>query len=355
MKILPIYVAKVLLGTIGLCCLVILGLDTFFGFVNELRYVGTGDYNLLQAATYLVFSLPLRLYTMFPLSALIGSLLGLGLLASHSELIAMRAAAVSVADIAGYVLKTATVLIVLVVIIGEVVAPVALRVGQQQKAFALSGGQAVQTAYGTWLRDGNSFIHIQRFRGNRHVEGITRYQFDDDLQLLTASYARSGEYHRESWNLFDVNESHFFPKKVTTQYYSSAVWHSVINPQVLEVVAVDKLEQLSVMDLWRTIHYRQANELETEHHWLTFWQKILHPFATLVMMLLAIPFVFGPLRSVTMGVRIVIGVLVGFSFHTLNALFGPMSLVYDLPPLMGAMLPTFMFALIGYALVKRLR
>lgn len=88
---------------------------------------------------------------------------------------------------------------------------------------------------------------------------------------------------------------------------------------------------------------------------LAFWQRLVQPFAALVMIMLAIPFIFGPLRSVTMGLRIVTGAAVGFAFYLLNQFFGPFCLVYQIPVFLGAILPTLFFAGLGFWLLKRVR
>jgi lipopolysaccharide export system permease protein len=73
----------------------------------------------------------------------------------------------------------------------------------------------------------------------------------------------------------------------------------------------------------------------------------MQPFATLVMIFLAIPFIFGPLRSVSMGLRIMAGVIVGFGFYILNQFLGPMSQVYQIPAVVAALVPTMVFAMLG--------
>jgi lipopolysaccharide export system permease protein len=72
------------------------------------------------------------------------------------------------------------------------------------------------------------------------------------------------------------------------------------------------------------------------------------------MMLMALSFIFGPLRSVPMGVRVVTGISFGFLFYVLDQIFGPLSLVYNMPPVLGALLPSMLFLLISvYMLLKR--
>ena len=73
------------------------------------------------------------------------------------------------------------------------------------------------------------------------------------------------------------------------------------------------------------------------------------------MVFLVIPCIFGPLRSATLGLRMIVAVAMGFGFYILNSFFGPMSIVYQFPPFLAATLPSLLFLCAGIILVKRVR
>ena len=81
-------------------------------------------------------------------------------------------------------------------------------------------------------------------------------------------------------------------------------------------------------------------------YFLEFWKKVLAPIATLSMVLVACSFIFGPLRSVTMGLRLIFGIFAGLGFRYLQDFSGYASLVYDFSPLLAAALP-IAFCLLG--------
>lgn len=350
---LTIYIAKTLLGTILLALTLLVGLEFLFSLVNEIRHVGTGDYTTTKVISYILLSLPSQIYDMFPMSALLGTILGLGLLATRSELIVMRAAGLSMGDIIIAVAKLAIFLIVGTCLLGEWVAPTLDKFATEQKAVALSGGQALRTEHGTWMRDGNNFIHIQSMDAGKHLEGITRYEFNQNMELQKASVARNAEYLDDHWVLHDIKETLFEKGKISRNRISIQTWVSDIDPDVLSLVGTKDIEDLSLIGLWQTIQYREANALDVKPYQLAFWQKLGRPFATLVMMFLAIPFIFGPLRSATMGLRMLVGILVGFAFYTFNELFGPLTLVYPIPPILGALLPSCFFFGLGLILMRK--
>ncbi|HRE33027.1 MAG TPA: LPS export ABC transporter permease LptG, partial [Candidatus Berkiella sp.] len=311
------------------------------------------DYTTQSAIAYILLSLPAQIAQAFPMSALVGTLLGLGLLASRSELIVMRSVGWSIGDIIWAVMKLALVLVFFVWMLGEWVAPMTDNIAHHQKATALSQGQALATTQGTWLRDGYAFVHIQSIEDSHHLTGVTRYEFNEQQQLQKASFAKTAEYDHHHWVLHDIQETIFGEANLTKAHIEKQDWNSNIKPEIFTIVGVKDLDELSITGLWKTIRYRQANHLDAKPYLLAFWQKMMRPFATVVMMFLAIPFIFGPLRSATMGLRMLVGVMIGFVFFTINQLFGPLTLVYSLPPILGASLPTLLFLGGGLYLLKR--
>lgn len=348
-----LYIAKTISIAILLTMLLFVGLEFIFSLVNEIRHVGTGSYHTESALMFILLSTPQHIAEIFPMASLVGSLIGLGLLASRSELIVMQAAGFGLQDIIIAVLKLAAVLAACIWLLGEWVAPFTDKMAHQQKALALSSGQALGTLHGTWLRDGNDFVHIQRMVGTGHLEGITRYEFDDNMKMKKASFARFADYSLDHWELHDIQETLFEPKSISKKHSEKLNWKSAIQPSILSIVGVKDLDGLSLTGLWQTLRYRHANHLDTKPFELALWQKLVRPFATLVMMFIAIPFIFGPLRSATMGLRMLVGVLAGFTFFTFNQLFGPLTLVYHLPPVIGAWLPTLLFLGVGLGILKR--
>jgi lipopolysaccharide export system permease protein len=111
MLIIHKYLAKVIVSTILLVILLLLGLEAFIEFTREFPDVGTGYYGLLQVFVYVPMVLPLQVYRLFPMAGLLGSMMGLGVLASHSELIVMRTFGLSVANIASVTIKISAVLV----------------------------------------------------------------------------------------------------------------------------------------------------------------------------------------------------------------------------------------------------
>lgn len=354
MKIIDRYIAKTLLSTTLLVMLVLLGIDFFIQFVNEFNDVGKGDYSLLSALFYVFLSLPNDIYRLFPMAGLIGCLMGLGLLASHSELIVMRAASMSIMQISRSVLMMVIFMIMIVTLIGEGIAPYALHYADQFKALAKSRGQAVITRQGAWFREGDYFIHIGRVIDGERLENVTRYHFNDAHELLDVSEAAKARYRNDQWHVNNVRQSYPSFTGVKTKHTTSTIWPMSLNPSILAI----SQEESEEMSLWRLMHmmqYKKINHTEHTEFALAFWQRLFQPLSTCVMIMLAIPFIFGPLRTATAGSRLLLGCIVGIGFYILNKFFGPITVVYQLSPLFAALLPPALFFMLGMYMLSRTR
>ena len=116
----------------------------------------------------------------------------------------------------------------------------------------------------------------------------------------------------------------------------------LLSPELLNVVTIDP-EDLSARDLYRYARYMRDNGLDPGRYELAFWKRVVAPLAGLVMLFLSIPFVFGPLRSVGTGQRLLWGVLTGVAFYLVNQTMTHMGQVYGLPALLSALLPPMLF------------
>jgi len=353
-KIITKYLGTTIITYILLVMLLLLGLLAFIEFTREFSSIGTGSYGLLQVLAYVSLMLPSGVYLFFPMAGLLGCVIALGLLASHSELIIMRAAGVSLVNITVAIAKAAIILIIVMLVVGEVLAPIAQKIAIRQRTTAMSGGQALLTVQGTWVRSGSNYVHIDLVSGNRELHGITRYEFDGNHKLKTASFAESGAYQDGKWKFKNIVQTTFTDEKTTSATFPEQEWEIPLSRRLISMAHLDP-DQESLLQLYSYIKHRKQSGLNTESYEFIFWQRVFAPLATLIMILLAIPFVFGPLRSTTMGLRMLVGVMVGFSFHILNQFVSSMSAVYQAPPMLAAILPTMLFAVIGGVLVFKAR
>ncbi|RAU46918.1 MULTISPECIES: LPS export ABC transporter permease LptG [unclassified Pseudomonas] len=330
---------------------IILGLASLFAFIDEMADI-SDTYTFWDAGSYVVMTAPRRLYDMLPMAALIGCLIGLGTLASSSELTIMRAAGVSIGRIVWAVMKPMLVLMVAGLLIGEYVAPVTEASAQAARSLAQGTGDAQSARHGLWHRQGEEFIHINTVQPNGLLYGVTRYRFDDQRHMLSASFAKQANYKTDYWLLKDVSTTLFQEGRTEVVTAPEERWDISLSPQLLSTVVLPP-ESLSMTGLYGYAHYLADQGLANGRYWLAFYTKILQPLVTVALVLMAISFIFGPLRSVTLGQRVFTGVLVGFTFRIAQDLLGPSSLVFGFSPLFAVLVPAGICALAGLWLLRR--
>ncbi|MFD1261280.1 LPS export ABC transporter permease LptG [Entomomonas asaccharolytica] len=368
------YIASSILNSILIIIFIIICLASLFALVDQVNDF-KNNYGILQALQYVALTAPRRLYDNLPMAALVGSLIGLGTLASRSELTIMRAAGMSTGRIVYAVMKPVFIIMIASVLIGEYIIPKTETKAIANKELAISYNidqQVIEQTLlkGTWHRQGHEYIRINSVQPNGLLFGVTRYYIDNQ-QIKYASYAKQAIFEDNEWQLKDSVTTCFNDDHTKNIQHTSETWLTPtpscdiasiqekvtpidITPELLTTINSNP-SNLSIAGLWKYIHYLEDQELNNDNYWLKFWEKLLQPIKTLALVLLAISFIFGPLRSVTMGQRIFIGVTIGFVFKIVHDLLGPASLVFNFPPLLAAITPSIVCIIIGVYLLKRKR
>lgn len=353
MMLLDRYIFRTVFTTTLVVLAALLVLDTFFNLLNELEDISE-NYGLRAILQYLLLSMPNQVYEILPVALLVGGLLGMGSLATHSELIVMRGAGRSLLRLVGAALSAGLVLSVLVTLIGEYIAPASERLAKVHSFAVRTGHEVMYRGYNFWARDGDYLISIGAAEPGPTLIDIAAYQLDEQGQLLSVAYAQRARYRDGSWLLEGIEQRTIRPEAITRTELTEIAWDSVITPQTLEVLTADP-DDLAMRELLTYIAYLEDNGLDTRRHQLAFWTKALAPLANLSMLFIAMPFAFTRQRSAGMGQRLVIGILLGLAFFLLNRMLGNIVLLYNFPPIIGAALPMVLFYGAGALALSRLR
>jgi lipopolysaccharide export system permease protein len=352
LKILDVYIGRTILSTSMLTLSVLLVISAMFKFIDQMRSVGRGYYDMVHAALFTLYSVPGDLVTFFPMAALIGGLIGLGMLASNSELVVMQAAGMSRINIVVSVMKTAVIMMLIVMAVAEWGAPISDKAARELRIKAISDGNIFAAQQGVWAKDGDQFVNIKQVDDFGNLNNIVIYQFDADLKLISIVSADTAVFKNDAWLLQQVKRQQFTESRIELAQLQQQRWRSSLTPEKLGVVTI-KPEMLSLVGLIDYVDYLEQNGQEASRYQLAFWRKALQPLTIIAMLLMALSFIFGPLRSVTMAARVLMGILTGFAFYMTNEVFGPIALVYQLPPAAGAMLPSVLFILLSIYLMRK--
>ncbi len=352
MRIIDFYIGRVIASATFITLAVFVNVSGIIKFVEQIRAVGRGNYDLSHAALYVFYALPRDMEIFFPMSALIGGLIGLGMLASNSELVVMQAAGLSRLDIIKSVMKTALILVLISMAVGEWLAPSGEAKAREIRAQAISGGSLISAKSGVWAKDGDYFINIGEVLEQGKLKKIQIYRFNEQLKLESWLSAQSAVYQQNGWLLTGVVDTQLGEDNIVTKNAEQQLWKSSLTPKKLGVVTVTP-ESLSVRGLLDYLDYLKANEQDPSRYKLALWRKLMQPLTVVVMLLLALSFIFGPLRTVSMGARIMMGVFTGITFFICNEVLGTLSLVYQLSPLLGAVMPSLIFLVVTWFVMNK--
>ncbi|MCG8669426.1 MAG: LPS export ABC transporter permease LptG [Pseudomonadales bacterium] len=352
MRLLDGYIARAVFFAVLVVLLIVVGLDSVFSFVAELEEL-EADYQILQALFYILLTTPRRIYEFIPISTLIGCLVGLGALANTSELTVMRAAGVSVMRIVYAAVKPVLLFVGIALALGQFVVPKTEQFAQSERSRQIDGSEALSSRYGYWFRDEDAYVHINAIQPNGVLYGVARFKYDHKQTLVSSDYSERALFQGDHWVLFNVNETVLKPYRTLTKRHDSLRWDSEITPDFLSIVAL-KPDHLSITGLLSYARQLSGQGLESGEYYFAFWKKVLQPVATVVMVFIAISFIFGPLRSVTMGQRITAGVVTGLGFNYAQELLGHVSIVFHVSPFIAAGIPIMICFAVGIYLLKRI-
>ena len=331
-----------------------MALFTFVNFLDQLGSLGKGNYGLAQAIEFVILTIPRLLYELFPMAALLGTIIGLSILANDSELIVMRASGVSMVQITTAALKMGGMFVIFAVVVGEIVSPFTETKAQRGRAEALQQNIQQQTNFGLWMRDTQTYVNVGEVLPDLTLLRIKVFEFDPDKRLRSMVTADDGIFQDDFWLVNNVKQTLIDPQGQTeTLETPSAQWQSRVTPQILSVFLIQP-DQLSFWQLSRYIKHLAANQQKTDPFELAFWGKLMLPLSTAVMVVLAIPFVFTNIRSGGLGRSLFIGIMLGLGFYAANKGFGYVVLANGISPFLGATLPVIAFLFLALVMMRRI-
>ena len=352
------YIGKAAILGILLVWLSLTLLMLMFSLLSELRDA-SASYSVADVIWYVVQTGPRSAYEIFPVSALLGSLLGIGSLASANELVAFRTAGVSRLRLAAAGLSGALLLAIPVMLMGEWIAPGAEQQARAFKMNQLVGQVIIGGPSGMWMRDGNDIINIRRplltsDHGEQSIsfQNVEIFRFSGFAGLQKIIHAENAFFDGDQWTLEGVFETDITPAGVIPSKQERTTWDSGVNPELLES-AVTRPPYLSLRILWEQLEYLQRNGLDDVVYRAAFWEKIFYPFVIIALVLAGMPFVFGSARQHNLGARLFIGMTLGGLFMLINGAAQNFAAAYALPIALSTILPSVLLTTVAIVILRK--
>ena len=335
--------------------LVLAVLATLFGFVEvveQLEDVGDGHYGILQAITFATLILPDRLLEVIPVVALLGSMVALGGMAAANELVATRAAGVSVRQLAWGIGKVALMAALLIGLLAEFVVPDLEQRARELRAAAISESLVDRDEAGFWARRGQEFINVRAVLRGTTPADIDIYRFTEDGRLTEFIHANWADLRDQSrWLLSEVTYKQPSQFGLETVQLPTLSWASFLTSEQLGLL-VAQPESLAPSELYRYIADLKERGQDPGSLEFLLWRRLLTPFAVAVMILLALPFSIGRMRTAAMSLRVVAGGGIGIAFHFLTQILGHLGTLLHLNPALMALLPMLLLLAATWWLIE---
>jgi lipopolysaccharide export system permease protein len=343
-------------ATLKALVLVSTGLTLLFSLLellDQLHDVGKGQYRLIDAVAYVLLTAPARLLQLMPVSVLLATLFALGTLAGHNELTVIRATGVSPRRIVGWVFKLAGPLMIALLLAAEFVIPPAQQLAQAQRLSRLSAALVpFRSGNSFWAAGDRRFVNVRRLEHGNVPRDIDIYAFADDGTLQTFIHADGAEIRPDgTWLLSGVLRKRFDGARVETDRVASLSWSSFLRPRQVPLLILPP-ESMPPIELYGYVRALERAHQPAARYDQELWAKLDIPLAMAAMILIAVPFVLGPLRTHGTGHRIAVGAMIGIVFTLVQQITSYLGQLLNMSPALPATLPSLMLMALALYLLR---
>lgn len=356
MNIIDRYLIRAALQGVGIMIMVMIALSGFVNFVGELDDIGRGSYQLIDAGIFTALTLPSQIYSAMPIIALIGGLVGLGSLATNSELAVIRLSGASVARLAGSTLVAGLILAILAASLGEFIAPPLEQAARQFRTLKRSDTiNLAGSDTAVWMREDDDIISVDQMMSEGVIGGVFIYGFDDARRLVSLTRADGASLSADGeWYLENVRRTDLSGDTIVSSSEQQRVQPGSLSPELLELSAIDP-DNLSARGLYEYYRYLKSNGLESNRYEQAFWTRLATAVSVPLMMLLALPFVLGPMQRSGIGARLVAGIVIGFAYRLASQSLFHAGGAFGLEPLVVGWAPVLVLAVLVAVGLSRVR
>jgi len=354
MKIRDRYIAKTLLSYTLVVLVVWLSIYSFFNLLTEINVVGQESYTILSAIKYIILKIPEVTYSQASPVILLGCVLGMGHLATTNQLLIFRISGASILKITGTTLKNALIFVIAIIAIGEAIAPMSSNFAELGRSNALGNIVASTSQEGFWIRDGDNFINVKKNIDGKLFSGITVIEVNSSNKIERVIKSENAVFDGNSLDMsgtdiFSISDDGFFDNislKERNSYNKTVSFDQDL---------IDSLKKepkdLTTWTIIKQIQFLSDNKLRSEVFEVELYKRLIKPVTLVAMILLAMLFIFGSTRDVTLGRKIFFGVALGLSFEMLSRIASALALSFDFNPLISAVLPSTLVILISITLL----
>jgi len=355
MKIRDRYINKTLRNYTLVVLLIWLSIYSFFNFLGELNSIGQFDYTVLEAFKYIILQMPEVAYKQASPIILLGCVLGMGYLSTTNQLVVLQVSGNSVLKLTALTVRTALFFVFMIIAFGEYIAPIASEEAEKGRTKALGQSFASQNQEGFWIREGGNYLNVEKNIDGNHFVGVTIIEVKSN-KITSVVKSEDATFDGKSLkmdntDIFSINDSKDIDEISLKERNS---YNKIVSfDQDLINSLKKEPDELTTRNIYKQIQFLSDNKLNSGIYKVELYKRAIKPITLVAMILLAMLFVFGSTRDVSLGRKIFFGVSLGLSFEMLSRIGGAMALSLDFNPMISAVLPTTVVMVIAITLLIR--
>ena len=205
-----------------------------------------------------------------------------------------------------------------------------------------------------WIRDGENFINVQKNIDGKLFSGVTIIGVNSSNKISTVLTSEKATFDGKS---IDMKNTEIYSINTSKEIdeISLKERNSYNKTVSFDQDLIDSLkkepEELTTWNIIKQIQFLSDNKLRSGVFEVELYKRLIKPITLVAMILLAMLFIFGSTRDITLGRKIFFGIALGLSFELLSRISGAMALSFDINPVMSTFLPTIVVMVIAITLL----
>ena len=352
MRIYSRYLLKEMLALFCLSLLALLSIYLLVDFFAKIDNALENQAGFLPLFLFLANQIPFILGKFIPLALLLATMLALGGMAQHNEILAFQASGLNLVKLARPLVGAGLVLALATFIINNNLVPVTSLAADRLKTVALKGKKEknLYNLKSLWYSgEGGIYYFKDLDPAKKTIEKALLYRFSDDRRLSRRLDIEKLVYldDEKKWVGERVRVRDF---RFSDGFTDVAEFHQAENLE-LEItetfqdflVPRKEPDRMSLMELKSYIGKAKNAGLSHMEYTVEIFNRILYPFSCPLMILLAIPFSLTSRRHGGAARGVAISLMLGFSFWIALSLSLALGQGRLLSPLMAALLPYLLY------------
>jgi lipopolysaccharide export system permease protein len=264
-----------------------------------------------------------------PVACLLTTLYTFGILNRNNEIIAMRAAGLSVLQITKTIIVLGLLVSIFVFWLNDRITPRALlstekikrQLQMEEKKSKEKVPFIINNVYVLGLR--NRLFAIDRFYPNtKTIEGITILEQDQGHNVIKKTFAEKGAYKNGIWIFYNSTTYNYKGKELTQQseYREEEIMAIPETPEEL----LNQRQNPDFMDIKELDDYiwkltKSGAVSVVQNFKVDFYARFFSPFTNIIIVLLGIPFALKMKKRATGLAAVGLSIIVAFLYFVLNA------------------------------------